>query len=308
MKKLAIGLALLLTLLAVLHWLVPNVVARAYLGAARLFAGVESRHLEVNQQVFHYLDGGTGPTVVLVHGFGGDSDNWLLIARALGKSFRVIAVDLPGFGRSPAPVDGNFNVRRQAHRLGDFIQALTPETVHLAGSSMGGQIVAVLAAERPELARSVALLDPLGIEGEAGVTPSITMQRLTAGQNMLLPADNAAFAEMIKLMFYREPWMPGVMMRYYRQGWLESLPQLTKVFADITDEYVPLAPLLPAIDAPVLVIWGADDNILPASGAEVLGAGLRRNEIVIIPQCGHLPMIEKPRTTAEHYLHFLDGL
>ena len=306
MKKLAVALALLLLLLAALHLLAPAFTARAYIGAGRLIAGMESKHLEVGNQSFHYLEGGSGPPIVLVHGFGGDADNWLLVSRALSDRFRVIAVDLPGFGSSPAPADGKFVVTNQADRLADFIRALGTDRVHLAGNSMGGQIVAVLAASRPELVQSVALLDPLGVETDTGVAASITMQRLATGQNMLLPTDDESFAEMMRLMFFREPWMPGVLKHYYRQRWLQSQARLAKVFSDITEEYVPLTPLLADIEAPVLVIWGANDNILPAGGATVLEAGLRRSEVAIIPECGHLPMIEKPRVTAAHYLAFLD--
>lgn len=308
MNQIWLTIALLAVLLTVLHLLAPSAIARAYLGVARLGAGMASKEVEVDNQVFHYLEGGSGPTIVLVHGFGADADNWLLMARSLRPRFRLIAPDLPGFGDSPAPADDDYSVTSQAGRLADLIAALTTDKVHLVGNSMGGQIVALLAARRPDLVHSIALLDPLGVESEEGVQGSLTMLRLAEGRNMLLPGDEVAFAEMMKLMFYSEPWMPGVLKRYYRQRWLQARGRLTKVFADITTRYVPLRPLLQDIGAPALILWGADDNILPASGAAILEAGLRQSEIVIIPQCGHLPMLEKPRVTAAHYLRFLDKL
>lgn len=308
MNQIWLALALLVVLLTTLHFAAPSVVARAYLGAARFGAGMASREIEINDQAYHYLDGGSGPVVVLVHGFGADADNWLLLSRALHHSYRTVALDLPGFGDSPAPADGNYDVTSQAGRLADFIGTLTSEKVHLVGNSMGGQIVALLAARRPDLVLSVALLDPLGIEGEAGVVKSPTMLRLAEGENILLPKDAQAFDEMMTLMFHSEPWMPGVLRRYYRERWLRALDRLTEVFTDISTRYVPLRPLLPEITAPTFVLWGAEDQILPASGAAVFEAGLRQSEIVVIPECGHLPMLEKPRVTAAHYLRFLNKL
>lgn len=306
--KTALLVMLVLATLAGIYLLSRDILARVVIRAARRLAGLKSRQVLIADQSMHYLEGGAGETLVLVHGFGADADNWLLIAGSLRARYRVVAPDLPGFGNSPAPVDGAFDVESQAAKLSAFIDSLGVSRVHLAGNSMGGQIVTVLAVRRPDRVASLALLDPLGVEQEPGVEPSITMQRLSAGGNVLLPADRTAFAQMLGLMFYRRPWAPAVLNRHYEKRWLGQRDLLGKVFKEITERYVALAPLLPAVRAPTLVLWGAEDHILPAAGAEVLAQGLAHCEVVILDQCGHLPMLEKPRETAQHYLRFLDDI
>lgn len=306
MNQVLLIIALLSAALLALHLFAPVRVAQTYLAAARMHAGMSTGVVEVSGQQFSYLEGGSGPVVVLVHGFGGDSDNWLLLAKSLTRQYRVIAPDLPGFGASPAPVDKDFSVNLQAERLAAFVAAVAPVPAHFAGNSMGGQIVTVLAARHPELVKTIALLNPLGVESEPGVRASPTMLALAQGSNLMLPQDDEAFAKMMGVMFYRQPWVPAVVRNYYRQRWLENGLLLAEVFADISAQYVPLRPLLPAIKAPALIIWGAEDKVLPADGAAKLAEGLPDSEVVIIPDCGHLPMIEKPGVTAARYRAFLN--
>ncbi len=307
MKKLLLALTIVVLLLAAIRWLAPDWLARATLGAGRLAAGLSVEHTVVEGLALRYLEGGTGPTVVLVHGFGGDADNWLLLAPLLNNDYRVLVPDLPGFGASEAPADDSYEVDRQADRLAALLAQLAPgEPVHLAGNSMGGQIVAVMAARHPDQVASLALLDPLGIENEPGIEPSPVMRALAEGRNLLLPEDRRGFEQFLDVLFYRKPPAPGYLNDYYARRWVEQRPRLEAVFEDISERYVPLAPLLGAIKAPVLILWGAEDQLLPAAGAQVLAAGLKSADTVVLPACGHLPMVEMPRETAAAYRSFLE--
>lgn len=306
MKKLLIILALIVVLLGAIRWLAPHWLAEAALGAGRLVAGLEVGHAEVEGLRLRYLSGGSGPTVVLVHGFGGDAENWLLLAPHLTGDYRLLVPDLPGFGESDAPADDSFEVSRQAERLAALLDLLAPdERVHLAGNSMGGQIAAIVAARYPEKIASLALLDPLGVENEPGIEPSAAMQAYARGRNILLPEDRVEFEEFLDLLFYRRPPAPAFLNDYYAERWLAKRPRLAAVFKDISEQYVPLTSLLDEIAAPVLVVWGAEDQLLPAAGASLLAAGLKRSELVILPACGHLPMVEQPKQTAAAYRSFL---
>lgn len=306
MKKVLLFLGLLLVILTALRWLAPHWLVQGGLAGGRLFAGLTPQMADVDGLQMRYLEGGDGPTVVLVHGFGGDAENWLLLARHLTADYRVLAPDLPGFGASAAPADGHYDVIRQADRLAAFVALLAPgEQVHLVGNSMGGQIVTVMSARHPRQVASLALLDPLGVESEPGIEPSAVMRALNGGRNLLLPEDRADFDEFADLLFFRRPPTPGFLIDHYAEQWLVRRDRLAAVFDDISTDYVPLVPLLAQIDVPALVVWGADDQLLPAAGANLLVAGLARGEKVIIAECGHLPMVEKPRETAQAYRAFL---
>jgi len=299
---------LLLVLVAGFYVLAPGPSAQALIRAGRLVAGLQTHTVRVQGLEISYLQGGSGRVLLMIHGFGADKDNWQRFAGFFTKHYLVIAPDLPGFGDSSNPADMRFDVESQAARLAAFADALGLAQMHVVGNSMGGQIAAVLAVRRPDLVASLALFDPLGVEQEPGVQPSTTMRRLAAGENMLLPRDRPAFDSMIGLMFYKVPWVPGALASHYATHWIRRMELHTRVFSDITGRYVPLMPLLPQLHVPTLVLWGADDEILPAGGARVLAQGLANGTQVVIPECGHLPMLEKPRETAAHYRAFLDAL
>lgn len=303
-----IVLLLPLLVFASLYVIAPDALAKGLIRTGRLVAGLATRSLRMGSLEISYLEGGQGQVLLMLHGFGADKDNWLRIARSFTDRFRVIAPDLPGFGDSSVPGDMRFDVESQVTRLIEFADALGLGQMHIIGNSMGGQIAAVLAARRPERVVSLALLDPLGVEQESGVDPSITMRKLETGENVLLPGNRQAFDNMLGLMFYEAPWVPGPVTGYYANTWISRTDLLARVFAAITGEYVALAPLLPTLLTPTLIMWGANDEILPAGGARLLAQGIASSRMVVIPECGHLPMLEKPRETAAHYRAFLDAL
>ncbi len=306
--RLMLAAVLLVLFFAGFYVLAPGAVANGLLRVGRLAAGLETHSLNVDSHLISYLEGGQGEVLLMIHGFGADKDNWQRIAGSFTDSYRVIAPDLPGFGDSSVPADLRFDVESQATRLIAFAEALELGPMHLVGNSMGGQIAAVLAARRPDLVTSLALFDPLGVEQEPGVSPSATMRRLESGEVILLPGNRQAFDDMLGLMFYKAPWVPGALVRHYSNKWIARQDLLARVFSDITTHYVALAPLSATLSAPTLILWGANDEILPAGGARILQQAIARNRVVIIPECGHLPMLEKPRVTAAHYRAFLDSL
>src|SRR5690606_39235182 len=93
---------------------------------------------------------------------GANRDNWLRFARRFSTDYRVVALDLPGFGESSKP-DASYDVASQVERLRAFVQALQLERPHLIGNSMGGHIAALYAARYPTEVRSLALLDNAGV-------------------------------------------------------------------------------------------------------------------------------------------------
>src|SRR3546814_19009731 len=99
----------------------------------------------------------------MVHGIGADKDNWAQIAPFLRGTGRLIALDLPGFGDSGKPTDGDYSIVAQAERLGQFLDALKLPRAHFAGNSMGGAVVLEFAHRHPERVQSLWLLDPAGV-------------------------------------------------------------------------------------------------------------------------------------------------
>lgn len=307
MKKLIIGLFSLLLATAALLYLSPAVLLAGMQLVERQRAGLSLEQIAVGDLNIHYYEGGPdgAQTLLMVHGFAANKDNWLRFARHLSQDYRVIALDLPGFGASDKPT-GSYDVGTQTERLANVVQALQIDKLHLIGNSMGGHISALYAARYPDQVLSLALLDNAGITSPQ---PSELMQILQRGEpNPLVVRQPEDFQRLLEFVFVEPPALPASIKEYFAEQAIANSAHYDRVFAHLIERYIPLEPELAKIQAPTLVIWGAEDRALHVSSTEVMGPLLRQPTIVVMPATGHAPMIERPQQTAQHYRAFLQAL
>jgi abhydrolase domain-containing protein 6 len=279
-----------------------------YLGAAlrlqRRIAGLADKRVEVDGHRIAYLDGGSGEPLLLLHGFGASRDNWTPIARELTRHFRVIAPDLPGYGDSSRRPGAGYSLDRQLARITGFAHALGLTRFHLGGNSMGGYLAAHYAARNPAAVASLWLLAPAGVMGAA---PSEVMTALARGANPLLVRNEADFERVIDLCFVRAPWMPAAFRRVLARRAMADAAFHAGLFGEMFDAPVAFEDALPGLAIPTLICWGERDRILDASGASILQTLLPGSRLALMPGTGHVPMMEKPRETAAHFLAFQRG-
>ncbi|MDX1366603.1 alpha/beta hydrolase [Pseudomonas sp.] len=307
MKKLILGLILLLGGSAATLYLWPAALLATTQLVALQQADLGTKRVTVGDLSIHYYQGGPsdGETILMVHGFGASKDNWLHYARYFTENYRVIALDLPGFGDSSKPY-ASYDVGTQAERLAAFTQALQIEKLHLIGSSMGGHISALYAARYPEQILSVALLGNAGIDSPQ---KSELIERLERGEaNPLIVKTAQQFEQLLAFIFVEVPSMPERLKQALAQRSIANSAHNERVFAQLVSRYIPLEPVLPKIQAPTLLLWGAQDRVLHVSSIEVMRPLLQRPSVVVMQNCGHAPMLERPRETAEHYQAFLDSV
>jgi len=307
MKKLLLGLILLLGGFAATLYLCPAALLATTQLVALQQAELGSERLTVGDLSIHYYQGGPsdGETILMVHGFGASKDNWLRLARHFTQDYRVIALDLPGFGDSSKPY-ASYDVGTQVERLATFTQALQIKKLHLIGSSMGGHISALYAARYPEQILSLALLANAGIDSPQ---KSELIERLERGEaNPLIVKTAQQFEQLLALIFVEVPSMPERLRQALAQRSIANSAHNERVFAQLVSRYIPLEPVLPKIQAPTLLLWGAQDRVLHVSSIEVMQPLLQRPSVVIMQDCGHAPMLERPEETAEHYQAFLDNV
>ena len=146
MKTLLVILAIALAVPILLYFLAPRLLVDTAVNALRRKGGLTEKAVIAGGLRWPYLEGGdpTGDVVVLVHGFGGDKDNWAFYAPFLTKRYRLICPDLPGFGDTSRDPALDYDCRLQADRLREFLDALGVEKCHLGGNSMGGYIALLL--------------------------------------------------------------------------------------------------------------------------------------------------------------------
>jgi abhydrolase domain-containing protein 6 len=268
-------------------------------------ARLERKTMQLGDHEITYLEGGKGPAIVMLHGITADSGNWTRFARYYTANYRVVIPDLPGFGESSRLPDASYSIPAQSDRVHAFTQALGVQQFHLVGNSMGGYIGAHYAAQHPQNVLSLGLFDAAGVD--APVQTSF-IQDLYAGRpNQMLPADREDFRRVLKLVMEDPPYIPGFAIDVLADRALKYREFNRKVFAELQQQQLDLAPLLPKITAPTLLLWGEHDRVLDASAIPVFQRHLTatKTTVEILPGVGHLPMLEQPGETAKRYSAFL---
>lgn len=306
MKKLVLGLVFLLLATASTLYFSPALLMSSIRFVECQLAGLDSREVEVQGLTIHYYEGGptTGETLVMIHGFGANRDNWLRFARPFTSRYHVIALDLPGFGESSKP-DARYDVATQTERLHAFIKALQLKKPHLIGNSMGGHIAALYAARYPDQVASIALLDNAGVTSPRQSEMFTMLERGEANPLVVRKAED--FDRLMRFVFVSPPPLPDALKQHFAEQSMANQAHYDAIFKQLREHYVPLEPELSKIQVPTLILWGDQDRVLDVSSIEVMKPLLAKPSVVIMKNCGHAPMIERPEETAQHYQDFLDG-
>lgn len=241
--------------------------------------------IEIAGKRLRYLKRGEdGEPVILIHGFGGDLNNWLFNHEALASNHEVYALDLPGHGESVKDV-GEGSLDTLASTVLAFMKTLGIEAAHLIGHSMGGAVCLSLADRAPERVLSLVLIS------SAGLGPNINGDYIdnfveALDRRSLKPLMTELFAD--KSLVTRQ--LVEDILKYKRlEGVTDALRILAvNMFADghqqMTYEQVP-----GSLGKPVLVIWGAEDRVIPASHAPRAEGQVR---VEILAGQGHMVQME----------------
>lgn len=259
------------------------------------------RQTELLGRPVNYVDVGSGPAVILVHGLSGNWMNWLENIPQLVREHRVIAIDLPGFGRSPLPQSA-ITIGLYADVLIALMHKLGLDTATLIGNSMGGQISAKLAIEHPELIDRLVLVSPAGVTIDIARNPQVLWVLKTFGWLYSAGARTASLGSdpLSKSAPLRRALL-GVVCRYP-----ERLPGplvQRQIFGAGTPGFAPavhaigncdLSDELERIEMPTQLIWGRNDRIVPSGDLRLWGRDIESSESVIYEDTGHVPMFERP--------------
>ncbi|MBT8144858.1 MAG: alpha/beta hydrolase, partial [Gammaproteobacteria bacterium] len=284
-------------------YLQPGVVYRAAMNLERRLAGLHTYEVQLEEGVsVVYTDSGEGEPLLLLHGFTADKDNWTRTARHLTSHYRVIAPDLPGFGDSTRDPALEYSIDKQLDWLGQFIDRLGIEELHLGGSSMGGNIAANFAVRYPERVKSLWLLAPGGVRTAA--QSEMEQLLLEGASHPLIPNDREGFERTLDFVFTERPFLPGPLRRFLAREAQSRYELRQKIFVEIlNEERTAIEPVLSdtvvGLGVPTLVVWGGGDRVLHPDGAEALAGLLDDAEAEVMEGVGHLPMLERPRQTAQ---------
>lgn len=245
---------------------------------------------------------GTGLPVVLLHGFPFCRDLFAPVMPALAEVGRVVAVDLPGFGESP-PLSPGFSLADMAEEVSRLAGVLELPPFVVVGHSMGGYVALELAAQVPETLAGLVLLasHPRADTPEAKARRQEGVGLIRSGQ--------------------RREFLEGFLARLLSPWTREHAPRIAqevRLMAEAVSDHVLVGCLhamaerrdhsetLKGLAVPVGVVVGEDDALIPMDLARAT-AEVARGELVVIPEAGHLPMLEKPIATADALARFVRG-
>ena len=265
----------------------PLILLLAATAAAQAPAAQPSKEAVVFGQKIHYKEAGSGPVVVLLHGLGGNSDNWVFNVGALSQKHRVVVPDQVGFGRSDKPLV-NYRVATYVDFLDKFLSELKVERATLVGNSMGGWVAAAYALRHPAKVERLVLVDA------AGFAPPKEFSLATlSGLN---PSTRDAMKQLAGMVFFnpllRTDAAVDVMLAQRLSAGdgytIQSLVESIHRGEDMLDGK------LAAIKQPVLIVWGREDGLTTlAREGERFKREIPHAQLVVFDQCGHVPQVEK---------------
>jgi pimeloyl-ACP methyl ester carboxylesterase len=297
---------LLATLLVTLWFWWPTPLGRFFQWAERRRSGLFSRCREQNAIHWHYLEGGHGEPLVLLHGFNANADHFCRVSRLLGAHFRIVAPDLPGFGETRFERLASFRIEDTAARILSWLDSMGVHRFYLGGNSMGGYLSVAMARQAPDRVRGLWLLAPGGLHS-APLSP-VFEEVAEDRHNPLVVRNTADFRRLMDYCFVRPPWIPGPLIRLLAKRAQENTGQAQMIFDAMRFDSTPLEELAKGLQVPALVVWGQADQVLHPSGAQLMESLMPRTRILVLDKIGHLPMLEAPRTSAEAWLSFADAI
>ena len=248
----------------------------------------------------HYTDQGQGVPVMMIHGYGGSHRNFETFTEKMNGPYRLIRIDLPGFGLSDLPTskDGKQDFLKMYSDFFTFmLDTLHVDSVYLIGNSMGGMMAWNAALEHKDKVKKLVLLASAGYEMEKiakGVSRLMNMpfMGLVYGKGIPLSLSEGTarkiFADTSKIV-HANVVINNKM--WNREGNLDAAYKLMQ------SGQFPDSSRIAQITIPTLIIWGVQDRIVPVAHAYKFHRDIKGSQLVIMDTCGHVPMIERTDET-----------
>ena len=279
-------------------------------GCPRFHAGAlpgapaDATFIDVDGVKVRYREAGSGPTVVMVHGYSASSDSWLGVIPSVAKHHRVIAVDLKGFGWTSRP-EGDYSPAAQAKLVWAVLDKLGVDDVAIVGHSWGSSVSLEMAVAQPARVRRVALYDAYVYDDQV---PSFFRW-----------AEKPGLGETLFGLYYDERMEDRVPLAYYDDKWVTQA-RVDHVNAELSRPGTTAAALatarhhhfgalhqaLASFTKPVLLMWGENDEVTPLRFGQRLAAELADATLITYPRCGHLPMVEAHNQSTRDLVAFLE--
>lgn len=273
------------------------------------YADDDSRFMTIDGMEVHYKDEGKGTPIVLLHGTASSLHTWDAWAADLKEDYRVIRMDLPAFGITGPNTTGDYSIPSYTSFLEKFTTKLQLETFHLAGNSLGGNIAWNYTAEHPNQVQKLILIDASGLPTnkdqpfvfKLAKTPLVNQLFLSVTPKVFIRKNlEEVYADDTKIT-------NDLVTRYHkmalREGNRQAFIDRAKTDFKLHDESN--FKKLKSVQAPTLLIWGAQDEWIPLGNGKRMEDLMPNATLQILQNSGHVPMEEHPKESLALLLGFL---
>lgn len=261
-------------------------------------AGLKSLRVEVDREECRYLDGGKGDTIIFLHGTAGSKTEWRSLMQEYREDYRVIAIDVPGLCISLPFRHRKHSLRQLGQWLGCMIEQLRLGKVHIMAASMGCTLGAYFAASQPERVKSLTLL---GFPFQLVLPPQKPESLLQEFREAFYVDSVEGLQALYRRAYFKAPTLPTIVLRYN----LREIRQYRESVLQVLKEVLESAPVMVAglrqIRVPTLVLHGDTDRVCEAQNGEFWHLHIPQARFHIIPECGHMPHIEKPEEVLQQH-------
>lgn len=267
--------------------------------------GLEKHVVDIDEMKMHLYRNeiiAERPTIVMLHGYSADKDVWPRFAKYFTSNYNVLIPDMAGHGETGFNVAWDYSGPSQVNRITELLDKLSIDRVHIIGNSMGGFIAGHFARMQPQRTLTSTLVDPAGVQSPI---KSDMENMLAQGRNPFEINSREEFDTFYGMTMAQAPYIPDFILEAVSEKYQQRREELHEIFLDFHAQDS-LQPLLGDIQAPVLLLWGDQDQLLHVSAVEVWQAGIKDISVKVWPGIGHMPMVEIPEESAEVYQQFLD--
>jgi pimeloyl-ACP methyl ester carboxylesterase len=251
----------------------------------------------------HYRDQGnpTGQALVLIHGSNASLHTWEPWVKILGDEFRVVTVDLPGHGLTIAKADESYTAESMANFVDEFTTAMHVDKFAVAGNSMGGGVAGRVAIQFPARVTKLILVDSAGVipPNPPKPPPGMWIARTPVLRYVLrLVPSRPIFESALKASFTNDALVtPEMVDRYWELNRGPGIRNANRIRFTMPDSYFYgedkfFRANMGKIAVPTLILWGRDDELIPAATADIFKGGIPGAQAIIYDQTGHIPMEE----------------
>jgi pyruvate dehydrogenase E2 component (dihydrolipoamide acetyltransferase) len=265
---------------------------------------IAERRMESSGRTLVFKAAGTetgGTPVVLIHGFGGDSDNWLFNIEEIAKARPVYALDLPGHGKSTKTLADGGRLDELAGAVVDLLDEAGAEKAHLVGHSLGAAVAFQTLSAHPQRVASIVAIAPVGLDGKVNATfiegfvAADKRKDVKAALQLLFADPELVSAQMIE----------GVQRFKRLEGAKDALRSIAEKNLPSGRQAPDFRALVNQSRAPLMIVWGARDAILDPGAAKTLPSSV---QVLLLDGIGHMPHMEAASAVNEALIQHFDTL